>query len=217
MRVHTTGLAIAWAVAALAATTVSWLGVNLVGDEVSPAGPAALSQAEVQRQIHDAQTAAAQRSAVPPTPGAGAVPRLPTANPPDVTSGAGTGPDRNEAGPSGTSRPTDPGQSGLPGHGGQPGPNSQPGHNGQPGQSPTSSQRSVVTQGGTVVLTCTGHRLTFRASPARGYSLGEEPHRHGAKAEITFTNTTHTSEITTTCTAGILTVDVEEGAATSDD
>jgi hypothetical protein len=157
----------------LAATTVSWLGVNLVGDEVSPAGPAALSQAEVRRQIHDAQTAT-QRWTPSPAPGVGSGPGSSTADPPDVTGGEGSSPDRSGAGPSGTSRPTVPGQSGP------------------TGQGPTGSQRSVVTQGGTVVLTCTGDRLTF-------------------------TNITHTSEIKTTCAAGILTVNIDEGAAKSDD
>src|SRR5512142_1566909 len=110
-----------WAAGVAAATAVSWAGVSLVGAEVSPSGPAALSQAEVQHRIQDAGRTSGAASA--------------TARP---SGGSARPSGRNGAGPGATA-------TGLPGG---------------PGPGAPSSQQSVVTQGGTAVLTCTGDTVS---------------------------------------------------------
>jgi hypothetical protein len=51
MRIRTLALVGGWAAALAAATAVSWAGVNLVGNELSPYGPTPLSRAEVEQQL----------------------------------------------------------------------------------------------------------------------------------------------------------------------
>jgi len=52
MRIRTAALVAGWSVACVVTTSVGWLAVDLVGNEVAPSGPEALSQAEVERRIH---------------------------------------------------------------------------------------------------------------------------------------------------------------------
>jgi hypothetical protein len=54
IQMRTAALVVAWTAACLATTAVGWVAVDLVGNEVAPTGPAALSQAEVERRIHAA-------------------------------------------------------------------------------------------------------------------------------------------------------------------
>jgi hypothetical protein len=67
MRMRLIAVAGGWAAVAATATAVSWAGVGLVGAEVSPSGPGALSQAEVQRRIQAAARPASGSG--PTTPG----------------------------------------------------------------------------------------------------------------------------------------------------
>lgn len=81
-----------WVAVAATATAVSWAGVGLVGAEVSPSGPGALSQAEVQRRIQAAARPASGPGTATPgtaTPGTG------TSG--TATSGPGTGPTSADA------------------------------------------------------------------------------------------------------------------------
>jgi hypothetical protein len=195
MRVRASGVAAGWAVAVVAATTVSWVGVSLVGDEVSPAGPAALSQAEVQRRIQAARTG-------PGAAGQGTAGSSPTAGSP----GAGT--------PGTPGAPRTPGTPGATA-GGTGTPLGSPGA-GPSAASPSTTQRSVVGLGGSVVLTCAGGRLTFRASPAPGFSLAEDTAQSAERATIAFSDGRHVSRIEAVCASGVLTVTLDERAGGED-
>jgi hypothetical protein len=87
MRMRMVALVAGWSAACLITTSVGWLAVDLVGNEVAPSGPEALSQAEVERRIHQlpgpstagaGSTVASTRSASPaisdPPPATGASP-----------------------------------------------------------------------------------------------------------------------------------------------
>lgn len=168
MRVRMSGLVAAWTLTLAAATTVSWAGVDLVGAEVSPSGPAALSQAEVQRRIH---ALTGPDLPAPASASASATATDPSASPAPGTLAAGTTPDR----------------------------------------------RSIVTRGGTAVLSCAGDRLTVRASPVPGYGLDEDTERAGSRSVIIFSDGRHAWRIEATCAATALTARVTEGRPTGDD
>jgi hypothetical protein len=186
MRVRAGGVAAGWAIAVAAATTVSWAGVSLAGDEVSPAGPAALSQAEVQRRIHQARTgsgASASTRTGSPSPGAGGA----GSSGPGAT---GTGPGSAPAGSPPASGPVTPG--------------------------PAVTQRSLVTPGGSVVLACTDDLLTARSSPTTGYGLSPDSEQTVTRAKIVFTDGTHTFEVEASCRAGVLTSKVGQESSGDD-
>ncbi|HET9654423.1 MAG TPA: hypothetical protein VFP72_03660 [Kineosporiaceae bacterium] len=173
MRMRLVGVACGWTAVASLATAVSWAGVGLVGNEVSPAGPAALSQAEVQRRIQSVGPSAGQ------TPPPAAV-RSGTA--PATTPAASGEPDPRTSGSVGSSLGTD-------------------------------AQRSVVTRGGTVVLSCSGNRISARWSASPGYVMNEEPKQDPSKVKIEFGNGTLASTVRASCAAGLLTVSAQDGRA----
>jgi hypothetical protein len=157
MRKRTAALVGGWGLALGVATAVSWAGVSLVGNEVSPPGSAPLSQAEVERRIH------AGSSAGPASPGAGV-----TASTPVTAAG-------------------------------------------------TPVQRSVVVQGGTVVLTCTGDRITARTSPRSGYTVTEDPGSDDRELTISFEGGSHRSRVEGSCRAGAPAASVHESDHEEDD
>jgi hypothetical protein len=161
-RVRATSLIAAWSVAVLAATGLGWAAVGLVGDRVSPSGPSALSQAEVQRRIRASEAAASSAPGSSPS----------------------TGPDSS-------------------------GPSSAP---------PPSGQRTVVTAGGTVVLTCTGTTIQVRSSPQPGYRLEQDDQESGRSgATVTFSNGTRAVQIDGSCQDGVPVATVRGAAAGSGD
>ncbi len=139
------GLVGGWTVAVLAATGLSWTAVGLAGERVSPVGPSALSQAEVQRRIRAATGSAANTT-------------------PPITS--------------------------------------TPSSSGSTGAVAAPGQRTVVTPGGTVVLSCTGNVLQARSSPQPGYRIGQESEDGRSSITVTFTNGSRGWEVHGSCRDG---------------
>ena len=78
-------------------------------------------------------------------------------------------------------------------------------------------QRSVVAQGGTVVLTCTGEQANARSSPRSGYAASEHSRSQGATVRIIFSDGSHRSQIDGACPGGMPTMSVLEAAQIGDD
>jgi hypothetical protein len=80
-----------------------------------------------------------------------------------------------------------------------------------------SAQQSVVVQGGTVVLVCTGDRVTAKTSPRSGYTVSEDSGSQGAAVEVTFDNGSHRSKVDGSCRSGAPTATVRESDHGQDD
>ena len=81
----------------------------------------------------------------------------------------------------------------------------------------TPVQRPVVVQGGTVVLTCTGDRITARTSPRSGYTVTETPGSGGHDLTISFEGGSHRSRVEGSCPAGVPAATVHESDHEQDD
>jgi hypothetical protein len=81
----------------------------------------------------------------------------------------------------------------------------------------TPVQRPVVVQGGTVVLTCTGNRITARTSPRSGYTVTEDPGSDGSELTISFEGDSHRSRVEGSCPSGTPAATVHESELEQDD
>jgi len=176
-----------WVLAVAAATTAGWAGVSLIGDEVSPAGPPALSQAEVARRI---QAASGTRTA---------------------SVDAATAPAPATARPGGSDDPTPttgPGDRGTSG-----GSSSTGTANGASTAASTADapQRKPYTvRGGTVVLACTGDQITASTTPRLGYTVSKESGNGGTAITVEFQSSGSESKLVGQCSRGTPTATVEE-------
>jgi len=84
-------------------------------------------------------------------------------------------------------------------------------------QAGTPVQRPVVVQGGTVVLTCTGGRITARTSPRSGYTVTETPGSGGHDLTISFEGGSHRSRVEGSCPSGVPVATVHESDHEQDD
>jgi len=84
-------------------------------------------------------------------------------------------------------------------------------------QAGTPVQRPVVVQGGTVVLTCTGDRITARTSPRSGYAVTETPGSDGHDLTISFEGGSHRSRVEGSCASGVPAATVHESDHEQDD
>jgi hypothetical protein len=74
----------------------------------------------------------------------------------------------------------------------------------------TTVQRSVVAQGGTVVLACTGQQITARTSPRSGYTVTEDSGSEATEVKIIFVGGSHRSQVEGVCRSGAPVADVHE-------
>jgi len=81
----------------------------------------------------------------------------------------------------------------------------------------TPVQRPVVVQGGTVVLTCTGDRITARTSPRSGFTVRETPGSDGHDLTISFEGGSHRSRVEGSCRSGVPAATVHESDHEQDD
>ena len=81
----------------------------------------------------------------------------------------------------------------------------------------TPVQRPVVVQGGTIVLTCTGDRITARTSPRSGYTVTETPGSDGHDLTISFEGGSHRSRVEGSCASGVPAATVHESDHEQDD
>jgi len=81
----------------------------------------------------------------------------------------------------------------------------------------TPVQRPVVVQGGTIVLTCTGDRITARTSPRSGYTVTETPGSGGHDLTISFEGGSHRSRVEGSCASGVPAATVHESDHEQDD
>ena len=85
------------------------------------------------------------------------------------------------------------------------------------GRAGTPVQRPVVARGGTVVLTCTGDRITARTSPRSGYAVTETPGSDGHDLAISFEGGSHRSRVEGSCPSGVPTATLHESDHEQDD
>ena len=183
MSVRGTVLVGGWLLGVCLATAVSWAGVRLVGDEVAPTGAGSLSQAEVERRIHD--TGAAAATSPGPSPGGLSTPPAeasPASSP--VSSLAASLAASPAASPIASSA-----SASVP--------------------RLATSRKSVASTGGTVVIECAGLTITARFSPASGFA-GEQESAGASRVEVTFRSATHRSKVEGTCREGMIATTVEE-------
>jgi hypothetical protein len=79
------------------------------------------------------------------------------------------------------------------------------------------AQQSVVVRGGTVVLVCTGDRVTAKTSPRSGYRVSEDFGSDRAAVEVTFDDGSHRSRVDGSCRSGAPTATVRESDHGQDD
>jgi hypothetical protein len=71
-----------------------------------------------------------------------------------------------------------------------------------PSVNATAVQRSVVVEGGTVVLECVGDRIGAKSSPRAGYTVSQELNASGTEVEITFDDGSRRSRVDGACRGG---------------
>jgi hypothetical protein len=193
MRMRTAAMVGGWALAVAGATAAGGAGVSLIGDEVSPSGPAALSQAEVHRRV---QAAATIRASTPK-----ATPAAATA-PTPLTS--------VDQGGRSTSQSSDPGTASTGSTTGSTGTSSTAGTAGGPNPPASSQRRSYTLQGGVVVLACTGTQITANTSPRVGFTTKRESVDQGTGVTVEFQSAVTESKLVAHCSAGTPSATLEE-------
>jgi hypothetical protein len=81
----------------------------------------------------------------------------------------------------------------------------------------TAVQRSVVVEGGTVVLGCVGDRISAKTSPRAGYTVRQQVNAAGTEVEITFDDGSRRSRVEGSCRAGTPTATEHEADDGGDD
>lgn len=198
MRMRTAAMVGGWALAVSGATAAGWAGVGLIGDEVSPSGPAALSQAEVHRRVQAAATTRAPAVTVTPTTAA--------------TAPAAVTPGETGQGSSGSS---DPGRSTGSSAGG-PATGRTSAATRPPATTESSQRRSYTLRGGVVVLACTGTLITANTSPSVGFTAKRESVDQGTGVKVEFQSGDAESTLVGRCTGGAPSATVEEHRSEGD-
>lgn len=95
---------------------------------------------------------------------------------------------------------------------GQVAPGADPADPGAGTASGDASGRSVVTRGGTVVLSCSGDRISARWSASQGYVMSEDPGHDPSKVHVEFSNGALKSSVRAGCLGGALTVTTQDSS-----